>query len=55
MVSEQGPTTVGHDLSLASHIVIEERVHDDVIMPLLCANASFVCKCELYVNVITFS
>jgi len=49
MVSEQGPVTTDHDLSLAFHVVIEEHVHDDVIMP-LCA-----CKCEFYVNPSAFS
>jgi len=31
MVSEQGPVTISRDLTLASHIVTYECVHDDVI------------------------
>jgi len=43
MVSEQGPATTGRDLSLTFHIVIQGRVHDDVIY------ASVVCKCRFCV------
>jgi len=42
MVSELGFVTIGHNLSLAFHVVTQERVHDDVIMPLLCANVDFM-------------
>jgi len=49
MVSEHAPATIGHDLSLASHIVALECVHDDVI------HACLACKCEFYVNVSAFT
>jgi len=49
MVSEQGLVTIGHDLSLASHIVADEHVHNGMIY------AKFVCKCEFYMNLSAFS
>ena len=49
MVPKHAPATIGRDLSLASHIVAYERVHDDVI------HGCLVCKREFYVNVSAFS
>ena len=42
MVSKQAPMTIGHGLSLAFHTVTPECIHDDVIMPVLYANVSFM-------------
>jgi len=49
IVSEHGPVTIGCNLSLASHIVTEKRVHDDVM------HACLVCKCEFYMKVSAFT
>jgi len=36
MVLEQGPATIGRYLGLAFRIVIQERIHDDVIYAYFC-------------------
>jgi len=45
MVSEQGPVTIGYDLSLAFHLVIQETTHYDAIYAFFSVQMCVLCEC----------